>query len=407
MGQEHKEYTWNLIAKKLMGMATPEEMRELELLLRNNPELHYPMQTIMDLWKSYNPDDKREAIQAFNKHLDRMQQLNIDFSTIPQKSSAANRLSILGPQAQADPANQRDPIDNVSEPYPISPITPKKNNKRKAILLAAACSLAFLIALFALYPNPAGPVLVSDATAYPVKNSKVFTRNGSRTQMVLPDGTKVWLNAGSCITFGKEYGGLQREVSLSGEAFFDVVHNAEKPFVIHTSNIDIKVLGTRFNVKSYPSEKTTEATLIKGSIEVSIKARPSEKIILKPNEKLVIANDDSVLNRVLTYSSHHFRTAESLVTISKPTYEQNTGAIIETSWVENKLIFQDEAFSELAVQMDRWYGVNIRFDNPKLEEWRFTGTFEKETIKQALDALKLTANFTYSIQDNQIRINDK
>ncbi len=82
-----------------------------------------------------------------------------------------------------------------------------------------------------------------------------------------------------------------------GEAFFDVAHNAERPFVIHTARIDIKVLGTRFNVKSYPTDKTTEATLLRGSIEVSIKDRPNETIILKPDEKLVVANDDSTLHR--------------------------------------------------------------------------------------------------------------
>src|SRR5882672_5763856 len=79
MGQEHKEYTWNLIAKKLTGEATPEELRELEELLRNNPELHYPMQTISDLWNPANPIDQQVAEQAFNRHLDRMQDLKIDY----------------------------------------------------------------------------------------------------------------------------------------------------------------------------------------------------------------------------------------------------------------------------------------------------------------------------------------
>jgi ferric-dicitrate binding protein FerR (iron transport regulator) len=103
---------------------------------------------------------------------------------------------------------------------------------------------------------------------------------------------------------------------------------------------------------------------------------------------------------------HRRKIDESLVVISKPTYEHNSGAIIETSWIDNKLIFQDEAFSDLARKMERWYGITIRFDGTGKEDLRFTGTFEKETIQQALDALKLTGNFNYSIDGTQITIHD-
>jgi ferric-dicitrate binding protein FerR (iron transport regulator) len=138
---------------------------------------------------------------------------------------------------------------------------------------------------------------------------------------------------------------------------------------------------------------------------VSIRNRPSDKIVLKPNEKLVVSNDDSLL-RVPVVRRHALRTNPSLVVISKPTYEEHTGAMIETSWVYNKLIFQDETFVELARQMERWYGISIRFDNPRLEELQFTGIFEKETIRQALDALRLTADFNYTIEGTQITIHN-
>jgi ferric-dicitrate binding protein FerR (iron transport regulator) len=246
------------------------------------------------------------------------------------------------------------------------------------------------------------------AVSAPMKEfSEIATRDGSRTSLSLPDGTHVWLNAGSRLTYDKAYGAQLREVNLTGEALFDVAHNSAKPFVIHTTRVDIKVLGTRFNVKSYPTDKTTEATLLRGSIEVSIKARPDEKIILKPNEKLVIANDDSALHR--NPSSHAQKTSkanESLVDIRKPAYDAS-GINIETSWVDDRLVFQDEAFGSLATDMQRWYGVSIRFTRPGQEEWRFTGNFRKETIQQALEALKLTAPFTYTINENQITIYDK
>lgn len=374
MGTEHKKYTWNLIAKKLMGEASVEEIQELETLLRNNPDLHYPMQTITDLWNSHVPGDQRRAELAFNRHLDRIKELNLDLT--PSSKSIS---SLFLPRTRA---------------------------KRRAILLTAACSLVLVGVIIGLYPKSHHPSVLAQATHSAAKDGNFQTNNGSRTNTVLPDGTKVWLNAGSHMTYDKNFGDSNREVSLTGEAYFDVAHNAVKPFIIHTSKIDIRVLGTSFNVKSYPRDKTTEATLIRGSIEVSIKTRPNDKIILRPNEKLVVSNNDSALD--MTRVSSRRRKVEGLpVAVVKPTYEENTGAIIETSWVDNKLIFQDEAFSELATRMERWYGVNIRFEDPNQKDWHVTGSFRNETIQQALDALELTEDFTYTIQNNQITIKDK
>jgi len=378
MGKDHKEYTWNLVAKKLAGEATPDELKELDDLLRNNPDLHYPLQTITDVWRHNGPRNQKDieqAEKAFSAHLDRMQNLNIGF---------------LSEAASEDPMQKR----------PI-------RLRRVAILaVPVLCIVIGLSWYFRQASRPNAPAVVDAATGpvSPVGN-EIFTANGSRTNLSLPDGTKVWLNAGSRIDYPKNFGTARREVELTGEAFFDVAANATKPFVIHTRRIDILVLGTSFNVKSYPSDRTTEATLIRGSIQVSIRNRPSDKIILKPNEKLVVSNDDSLLK--LPVANHHRpRTELSLVSIGKPTYEEHTGTMIETSWVDNKLIFQDETFVDLAKQMERWYGITIRFDNPRLEELQFTGIFEKETLQQAMDALRLTANFDYTIEGPQVTIHN-
>jgi transmembrane sensor len=371
MGTEHKKYTWNLIARKLMGEASVEEIQELETLLKNNPDLHYPMQTIADLWNSHVPGDQRRAELAFNRHLDRIKELNLDLT----------------------PSNENNSFLFTRA-------------KRRTVLLTAACSLILVGMIIGLYPKFHRKTVLAQTIASAVKDGNLQTNNGSRTSAVLPDGTKVWLNAGSHMTYNKNFGDSLREISLTGEAYFDVAHNAVKPFIIHTTRIDIRVLGTSFNVKSYPRDKTTEATLIRGSIEVSINSRPDDKIILRPNQKLVVSNSDSALD--MTQVSPRRRKVEGLpVAVVKPTYEENTGAIIETSWVDNKLIFQDEAFSELAARMERWYGVTIRFEDPDQKDWHITGSFRNETIQQALDALELTEDFTYTIQNNQITIKDK
>jgi len=387
MGQEHKQYTWNLIAKKLTGEATPKELGELEELLRQNPELHYPLQTISDLWNPSDPQELHNAEEAFSRHLDRMQDLKIDYTQVP---AAALTLAVTADDANVYSAPERH------------------RGPRRTMLFLAAATLIAAIIITSLYtltntppPHTAAPTAVTPALA----GNEIFTGNGSRTHLTLPDGTVVWLNAGSRINYEKNFGVTQRAVTLTGEAFFDVAPNASKPFVIHTASIDIRVLGTSFNVKSYPSDRTTETTLIHGSIEVSIHNRPSDKIVLKPNEKLVVNNDDSVkLDKGEELRHHDHPDNSSLVVISKPTYEHRSGAMIETSWVDNKLIFQDEEFSSLAGSMERWYGVTIRFNSPEKENLRFTGIFENETVLQALDALKLTANFNYSVEGNQITI---
>jgi ferric-dicitrate binding protein FerR (iron transport regulator) len=378
MGKDHKEYTWNLIAKKLAGEATPEELKELDTLLRNNPELYYPFQTIADLWKHTSPKEKALAERAFSTHLDRMEDLRIDFR----------------------PAVPDTSIETPSR---------SKGSRFRRMAWLAIPSLCLIIGLtwyFQHKPSTNTPLLVG-ANVVPHTNAanEILTGNGSRTHLSLPDGTKVWLNAGSRIDYPKNFGISGREVDLTGEAFFDVAPDAGKPFVIHTRKIDIRVLGTKFNIKSYPTDRTTETTLIKGSIEVSIRNRPSDKIILKPNQKLVVADDDSLMK---TPASHHniLKTNQPPVFVGKPTFEAHTGAMIETSWVDNKLIFQCEGFGELSRQMERWYGVSIKFDNPRLEELQFTGIFEKETVQQALDALKLTASFNYTIEGTQITIHD-
>lgn len=381
MGHEYQEHAWSLIAKKLSGEASPADLKELEELLRKNPELHYPLQTIMGLWNAPAADDSADSLEqagtAYAHHLDRLRNLDIDF-----------------------PAETEDPE------YPAYPEPPRRS-RRAWWAAAAGCTIMAFTALF-LYRSSHYTIPAKTTATPRISFREIATRTGFRSNLRLPDGTHVWLNAGSRLIYDNNtYGARDREVELTGEAFFDVEHNSSKPFIIHTAKVDIKVLGTRFNVRSYPTDRTTEATLVRGSIEVSIKARPSEKIILKPNEKLVVANDDSALHRSSPVRHAHPVT-EPLVAIRKPTYENNTGVMVETSWVDDKLIFQDEEFALLAKDMERWYGVTIRFTNPAVEsEWRFTGNFQKENIQQALEALKLTAPFTYTIHENQITIYDR
>ena len=354
-----------MVSKKLAQEATEEELSELEELLRQHPEMHYAIQHIQDLWQ-LQPLPAPETEEAFQKHLQKMSGEGID--TSPWLPTAP-------PDVHGTPA--------------------RKSRVRRYVLagLAFAATVSAVI-FFVQGEKP------SDSAAPGGNLSEISTRHGSRTTVSLPDGSVVWLNAGSKLVYNKDFGTRKREVTLTGEAYFDVKKNADKPFIIHAGKIDIKVLGTLFNVKSYPGEKLTEASLIRGSIEVLIRDRPAEKIILKPNEKIVVA--DEPLNKAGKPGTADRN--EPIVAITHLNYVPNDSTIIETSWLENKLIFQDESFAQVAARLERWFGVRISFENEKVQELRFTGPVPQESIQKALAALKITGGFNYSISDTNIRI---
>jgi transmembrane sensor len=353
---------WELIGRKLAGEASAEELQELDMLLRAQPDLHFPAEAISDIWKMI-PDaaEKQEGEDAHARLIARMQEKGIP----------------IGLPAEEPPTT----IFQLEE----------EKNRPWRFYLAAAVLLGVLIMAGTWWWKPTGKPASSLAL------SEVATRNGSRTSIHLPDGSQVWLNAGSKLTYSKDFGNSNREVHLSGEAFFEVAKSADNPFIIHTDRMDVKVLGTRFNIKAYPGDNVTEAALIQGSIEASLNSRPGEKIILKPSEKILITDETDAL--------HSVKSGEPVMAVRHLTYyEEKEGAIVETSWMENKLVFRDESFVLLAARMERWYGVSIKFADKSTEELRFTGVFAQENIQQALKALQMTAAFNYSIHGNNIII---
>jgi len=356
-----QENFWVLISKKLSGEASPAELKELENLVRDHPEWQYAIQNLEDLWKHQPPKSDQETEDAYLLHLHRMKEKNIAFGDFP------------------------------ADTVPIS-----KNRVRKWYWVAAAVFVvtAGLFAFGILFNKEN-----TKALSVTKEENEVTTHPGSKSKLQLPDGSVVWLNAGSKLTYKKEYGQQRREVILSGEGYFDVVKMEDKPFLIHTSNITIKVLGTAFNVKAYPEDKQTETSLIRGSIEVTIKNRPDNKIILSPNEKLIVENES-----FFKQEKDSVKTAQPVISINKLRHNPVDSTVAEIQWVENKLVFNDESFAEVAVKMERWYDVEIELTDPQLLQKRLTGNFEKETIEQALEALKISIPFSYEQTGSKIII---
>jgi ferric-dicitrate binding protein FerR (iron transport regulator) len=236
------------------------------------------------------------------------------------------------------------------------------------------------------------------------KNNKIYTRPGSRSKVELPDGSTVWLNSGSTITYEKNFGKNSREVTLSGEGYFDITKKEGLPFYINTDNLIIKVLGTILNVKAYPDDKKTETSLIRGKIEVVIKNRPNNKIILAPREKLIVENIISPGNRNNQLNEVGDKDSHILMSVNKISFNKEDSSFAETGWVKNRLIFRDEPFEDLLRQMERWYNITLVLTNNRLKQQRVSGSFENETINQALDALKFSIPFEYSQTGNKILI---
>ncbi|MBV8388281.1 MAG: FecR family protein [Mucilaginibacter sp.] len=236
--------------------------------------------------------------------------------------------------------------------------------------------------------------------------NEAVTKTPSRTKskIYLSDGSVVTLNSETVLRYPSSFTGLTREVYLDGEAFFNVAKDHAHPFIVHAGKMNVRVLGTKFNVKSYANDKNSETTLIKGAIEVTLSDRPSDRIILKPNEKLILNNKTFKKPRINNNLSNSEDSDTNYSLTNLTHLRSNDTTIVETSWVNNELVFKDEAFSDLANRMERWYGIKIKFKNGDAKDYRFTGVFVKENIVEALNALKLIEPFNYKYKNQTVSI---
>ncbi|TMU51049.1 FecR family protein [Flagellimonas algicola] len=207
---------------------------------------------------------------------------------------------------------------------------------------------------------------------------------GKRFDLVLSDGTTVKVNAGSTIKYPVQFiDGNPREVEVWGEAYFDVTKDVNRPFLVNANNIQVEVLGTKFNVSSYPEDEDISTVLVEGSVKLS--ARNTDEIrgslVIKPNQK-------ASLNK---------RTAQMTVT------EVDTD--IYTSWINGRIVFKNCPFKNIRKKLERRYNVSIINNNSSLEEKYYNASFDIETIEEVMEAFKENYAIDYDISNNQIIIN--
>ena len=372
MGNMTADRFWDLLSKKISSEATDAELKELDGMLLDHPGFRNAAETLSIFENQVIPfDENCEAEEAFEKHIEKIRKGDVEFEE-------------LYPVYDSNTETHADSTRRIKRWW--IPML--------ALLLVA---VAFLI----LNTN----LISGRRLATPMIQSQVSTKPGSKTQIKLPDGSVVWLNASSNLTYGEHFGNKLREVNLVGEAFFDLVKDPTHPFIIHTATVDVKVVGTAFNVRSYPDDVNTETSVLRGRVEVTVKNRENTTYYLKPNEKVIVANSVATSNTIAKEQQGIQHDIKPIVSIQPLTYYHVDSSIIETSWVENKLVFQEnETFKEVALKMERWYGVHIRFAEEQVGEYRMYGSFTNETIKQALDALKIGFNFNYRVNKDEIVI---
>jgi len=341
---------WLLVSLRLSGEATAEEAATLDRLLHERPEMAARLEATSDWWTHAAPRNPGLKKGALQRHLQRL--------------------------------NERENLP------------PRRRGGRRLFLFVVG--IAASLAGFAFFFYHWTPKLSAPAVAH----NSISTKCGSKSKIQLPDGSQVWLNSDSRLIYSETFTGNAREVQLCGEAYFDVAKDPVHPFVIHTNTIDVRVLGTTLNVRSYSNEKNTEAVLIHGSVEVTLHSDPEKKIILKPNDKLVVPNANLAGAKTAKPDADSGRT----LNLGKAHFMSRDSSAVEVLWVKNKLAFDQETLETVALKMGRWFDVQVVITDDSLKHMEFSGVFEEEALPQVMEALRLTGNFHYSIHRRVVTI---
>jgi ferric-dicitrate binding protein FerR (iron transport regulator) len=209
----------------------------------------------------------------------------------------------------------------------------------------------------------------------------IFIPLGGEYELKLPDGTRVYLNSGSKLTYPSDFKENERRVRLEGEAFFDVAHNGMS-FVVETDNVELKVLGTSFNISSYGEDMEVATTLVTGSLEVKTKY-----------------NDES-----------HRLTSGYQLTFnkkSKELFQEKVNTEIYTAWIKGEFIFRNQPIDLILKKLSRWYGFSIHYEDPEIKNMRFTGSAEKKRpLGYLLKQIETVTTVRFSANGNEMIVSE-
>jgi len=294
------------------------------------------------------------------------------YNEVWQLSNVAFNEGHFNTDAGWNSLHQKITMNSTAENYKFSII----KTHQLVIWRVASVAAMFVAALFI------GLFFHKDIKSANNKFVTIQSPRGEKAKVILADGTVVWLNSESQLTYSNEFDGDIRLVSLSGEGYFDVKKDLKRPFIVSTPNADVKVFGTRFNVCSYPDEQQTEATLEEGKIGVYIAGKPNP-VEVSPGQRMVF---DKQSGEVLL---------------------KQVDTDLYTSWKENRLKFDNALFGDVVKKLERWYDIKIILDKDLKYSERYTMTIKTESLREVLKRLQITTPMSYKIEEDKVFIYPK
>ena len=206
---------------------------------------------------------------------------------------------------------------------------------------------------------------------------EMVAERGQKSSLTLPDGSKVWLNSASKLTYTSDYNSKDRNIILDGEAFFDVARNENLPFIVHANGMAVQALGTKFNVKAYSDETEVTAILVEGSVKASA---AGVDLLLLP---YFVASYD--------------RSTDEMVSTYVPDREH------AVPWIKNEILFSNDSLKDIASVLERMYNVTVVFENEKIADYTYTGLIRNNSLQNILELISGTSPVKYEIDGNIVR----
>ncbi|HKK45698.1 MAG TPA: FecR domain-containing protein [Balneolaceae bacterium] len=328
---------WHLLQKYLSKECSPKERKKVEVWIKADEQNREFMKSLQKIWEVEPQDEiKVDAQAAWN--------------------SFRHKLTIEDRQNR----NKNQKLHN-------SIYFNRKFSWGKAAVVGAAA--AILIAFLYVYvPHSSTHNQLADNGQ---EMERITTQRGQRTVVRLSDGTKVHLNAASMIKIPSDYGDSTRDVYLEGEAFFEVTHNPQKPFLVHTPNAYTKVLGTKFDVKAYPGDDPVQVVVKEGLVALNSSINPNT------THNKIARNHMGTLDR------------KGNMKISEVQIDSYLG------WKDGRLIFKSTPLKNMVPQLERWYDININVADSSLYSQRMTASFKDEPTSEVLKIIALSLNASY------------
>lgn len=249
-------------------------------------------------------------------------------------------------------------------------------SRDRFLWIKVAAVLAIIVSISFVILKIQQDVETNDSITYLSKSNT----SSKKSQFLLPDGTRVNLNADSEITFPEFFNDSLRIVHLSGEAYFDVIRDENKPFKVISEDIVTTVLGTSFNISAYPETGQVHIALVSGKVAVQKNNPGAQSYLIKPGEKILFDQN------------------------SKYEVISNFDLLTETGWKEGILVFENASFPEFLSRLERWYGVEFLVQGKPAETWQIEGRFDNESLEEILKGVRFTHNLTYEINEKQVTI---